>query len=435
MSVTSINNTIGFSRLKNVFRHGINYAAASTMAQSAKNQLVGNLPADLINAIIKGNPNNKKECIKQVQNAFVDTACLLQQCEKLEIQGMRRRRISLDNAVNILDRLKNGKTDFYRDKIFDEKITELTLKAEEGLIKKLKVVLPDVHNVKLTFIDNGAYGDAFKLEVLNKQGQKLIADNVIKTFKSNDAQSKLMLETVNRLFSNYSIDDLANAARKMGKKLNEESILSIKNQIKEISNSLNEASCLAARRMHGSFAEANTTEYIRTFSGHKLGEAQGLVLPDMFYLGDTQFSLSKFIDSSSKAIREFDFQRLGLRLTDINTTNRINGICFDIGGIVPYLKLSKLKSFDINSSIAGNKTSIRILKRLYNTQPEQREQLLDVINKESEQCKNILERQNIQKALKEIKDNYCLTKTKTKETEILRAEIPANILNELDRLM
>lgn len=420
------------SRLKNIFSHGINYSTTSEMAQFAKNKFVGNLPDDLLNIIIKNNPNCKRESIRLIQDTFIDTACILQKCEKLQMQGIRRCRLSLDNAVKILDNLRKGKTDFYKDKIYNEKITELTLKAEDILIRGLKSVLPEVHNVKLTFIGNGAYGDAFKLEILNKQGRKVVADNVIKTFKSGDAQSKLMTDKINKFFTNYSVDDIANQAQKMGINLDKGNISALKNQMQEIS--FNAESCASARRLHGSFAEANATEYIRKFAGHKLDATQGLVLPDMFYLGDIQFSLSKFLDASSKAIREFDFKRLGLRHSDESVANRINGVCFDIGGIVPYLRLSKMRSFDtmFNSNIAGNKTAIKILKRIYNTKPEQREQILETISKEAEQCKNMIERQHMQKAIKEIQDNYSLVKPKTNESEVGVKDIPSNILKALD---
>lgn len=424
------------SRFKNIFSHGINYSTTSEMAQFAKNKFVGNLPTDLLNVIIKNNPNCKRESIRLIQDTFIDTACVLQQCEKLQMQGMRRSRLSLDNAVKILDNLQMGKTDFYKDKIFNEKITELTLKAEDILMRSLKSVLPDVHNVKLTFIGNGSYGDAFKLEVLNKQGQKVITDNVIKTFKSDDAQSKLLTDIINKLFTRYSVDDIANQAQKMGINLDKGNISALKNQMQEISNSFNAESCASVRRLHGSFAEANSAEYIRKFAGHKLDEAQGLVLPNMFYLGDTQFSLSKFLNTSAKAIREFDFKRLGLRHTDESIANRINGVCFDIGGIVPYLSISKLRSFDtmFNSNIAGNKTAIKILKRIYNTKPEQREQMLETISKEAEQCKNMIERLHMQKAIKEIQENYSLVQLKTNETEVEVKDIPSNILNALDNV-
>ena len=422
------------SRFKNIFSHGINYSTTSEMAQFAKNKFVGNLPSDLLNIIIKNNPNCKRESIRLIQDTFIDTACILQKCEKLQMQGMRRNRLSLDNAVKILDNLRKGKTDFYKDKIYNEKITELTLKAEDMLMRNLKSVLPEVHNVKLTFIGNGSYGDAFKLEVLNKEGQKVVADNVIKTFKSGDDQSKLLIDIINKLFTNYSVDDIVNQAQKMGISLDKCNISALKNQMQEISNSFSAESCASLRRFHGSFAEANATEYIRKFAGHKLDETQGLVLPNMFYLGDTQFSLSKFLDASSKAKREFDFQRLGLIHTDESVANRINGVCFDIGGIIPYLRLSKMRSFDaiFNSNIAGNKTSIKILKRIYNTKPEQREQMLETISKEAEQCKNLIERQHMQKAINEIRDNYSLIKPKTNESEVEVKEIPGSILNALD---
>lgn len=58
----------------------------------------------------------------------------------------------------------------------------------------------------------------------------------------------------------------------MGINLDKGNISALKNQMQEIN--FNAESCASARRLHGSFAEANATEYIRKFAGHKLDECK-----------------------------------------------------------------------------------------------------------------------------------------------------------------
>ncbi len=93
-------------------------------------------------------------------------------------------------------------------------------------------------------------------------------------------------------------------------------------------------------------------------SGHRLSYKDGIVLPDMYVLSDTPFAISEFICSSMKANKQFDFTRLGLYHSDLNKQNLINGICFDIGGIMPVVDRTKIKALAENK-ISKGKLSIQ----------------------------------------------------------------------------
>ena len=56
-------NICGFSRLKNIFRKGINYQSYENMIGTTSRPIMGNIPNDLLQLILKANPNTKKQAI------------------------------------------------------------------------------------------------------------------------------------------------------------------------------------------------------------------------------------------------------------------------------------------------------------------------------------------------------------------------------------
>ena len=90
-----INSTkYGYSRLTNLFRKGINYSQYNKAVLSAVRPVVGNLPKDLLNLIIKSNPYNKRDAIIEVQNAYIKACNILSERTKLIQQAALRLQIT-----------------------------------------------------------------------------------------------------------------------------------------------------------------------------------------------------------------------------------------------------------------------------------------------------------------------------------------------------
>lgn len=394
-------NIYGFSRLKNIFRKGINYQSYENMISTTSRPIMGNIPNDLLQLILKANPNTKKQAILKAQEAYTEASYFLTGMTKINIQAVNRSKISLDSAVNMLKSDNIGL--LFRDKIYNEKSTEIILKAEQAMLDKFKTILPTVKNVKITNIGQGAYSDVYKCKIFGAEGNKLVSDRVIKCYKSDNSFNRTLFEKTNKIFSQYSDEEIVSYAKskeveldlntvKEKRKLFKDTLESIKLQTSDTDKYM--------ATMHGANAEANTTEYIRYMSGHKISESQGMVLPDMFVLSDNPFSISKFLDGNIHG-NKFNFKRLGLEHSDLSTNpgNLINGVCIDIGGIETCESSSvisklvrearskglsdsprnyiTLKRKSRQSNIIGDKETTRILKSIQDTPLDKQEDLFE----------------------------------------------------------
>lgn len=396
-------NICGFSRLKNIFRKGINYQSYENMISTTSRPIIGNIPNDLLQLILKAanNPNTKKQAILKAQEAYIDASYLLTDMTKINIQAVNRSRISLDNAVNMLKSDNIGL--FFTDKIYNEKSTEIILKAEQAMLDKFKTILPTAKNVKITNIGQGAYSDVYKCEIFDAEGKKLVADRVIKCYKSDNSFNKTLFEKTNKIFSQYSDEEIVSYASSKGVKLDLNKVKEKRKLFKDTLESIKLQTSDTDKymaTMHGANAEANTAEYIRYMSGHKISESQGLVLPDMFVLSDNPFSISKFLDRNVNG-GKFNFNRLGLEHSDLseNPGNLINGICIDIGGIETKASYSTvfnlvrdtrskglsdspqnflaLKRKSWQSNIIGDKEASKILKLIQDTPLDKQEDMFE----------------------------------------------------------
>ncbi len=394
-------NICGFSRLKNIFRKGINYQSYENMISTTSRPIMGNIPNDLLQLILKANPNTKKQAILKAQEAYTEASYFLTGMTKINIQAVNRSKISLDSAVNMLKSDNIGL--LFRDKIYNEKSTEIILKAEQAMLDKFKTILPTVKNVKITNIGQGAYSDVYKCEIFGAEGKKLVADRVIKCYKSDNSFNRTLFEKTNKIFSQYSDEEIVSYAKSKGVALDlntvQEKRKLFKDTLEGIKLQTSDTDKYMAT-MHGANAEANATEYIRYMSGHKISESQGLILPDMFVLSDNPFSISKFLDVNIHG-NKFNFERLGLEHSDLSTNpgNLINGVCIDIGGIEVKESLGTisklvrearskglsdsprnflaLKRKSRQSNIIGDKEITRILKSIQDTPLDKQEDLLE----------------------------------------------------------
>ena len=418
----------GFSRLSGVFRHGINYTTYSSMVSSAKNKVVGNLPSDLLKLIIKNNPSSKGESIKKVQQAFDEAAVVLTENEKLHGQALKRFSPTIENAAKVIEHIKTDKQTFYLDKIFTEKSTEVLLKAEEKLLSALKKTIPDVENVKISFIDQGTFALTYRCEIIGKNGQKIAADRVLKVFKDDTSNlTGTIFTKADDVLSKFSDKDIAAYAMSKGIPIDEQLSSNTKLAVNYFNDALKSDSKTATDMLHGAFAEANSAEYLRFMSGKQVYAQDGLVIPDMFSLGETKYSMSEFVNSSAMAKKEFDFGRVGLFHSDFvsGMNNGINGICIDIGGITPGLLkkapelLSSLVSKDLygkgaeiqklmtRTTIVGDKFSTKLLKRYQACKTDSEKlKMLETFKQEAVRTKNMIDRKKYLDTIEEINAKY-----------------------------
>lgn len=411
----------GFSRLKGVFRSGINYSQYDKIVSTAKNTVIGNLPNDMLSLIIKSNPFNKADSIKTIQGAFDDAVINLSKIDKVEINAMKRFKPSSDNVVKLF------KTqDFYIDEIFQRDLAKITLETERILLKKIQPVLSDLASVRISHLGLGAYGNTFRCDFLNSSGEKLINDKVIKIFREYD-YSTTYIDTITNVLNRFSIKNIMRTLKKSKINVKKEQIEQQQKMFTRISEALKSNECEYMARIHGANPEANISEFLKFYSGHKVKPSDGLVIPDMFKLGKNSYQISEFVGKTTKATKKYNFERIGLEHSDLslNPGNRINGICIDIGGIVPSTSSSKVELaaqlqksgekvdpskqfFEVySSSIIGDKFMTKLLKRFMNCKTvDERLTYLKNLEESAKNTKNCIERRKILSTVEEIKDKY-----------------------------
>lgn len=430
-------NIVGFSRLKCMFRKGINYQSYKNMIASTSRPVIGNIPNDLLQLVLKANPNAKKQAILKAQEAYIDASYHLTGMTKINIQAINRNKISLDSAVKMLKNDNIATT--FTDKIFNQKSSEIISKAEQAMLDKFKTILPTAKKVKITNIGQGAYSNVYKCEIFDTNGKKLVADRVLKSYKTDNNFNRILFEKANKILSQYSDEEIVSHAMSKGVKLDlnevkekrkicEYTLESIRAQTSDTNKFI--------ATMHGACAEANTTEYIKYMSGHKISENQGLVLPDMFVLSDKPFCISKFLDGNIRG-NKFNFERLGLNHSDLyeNPGNLINGVCIDIGGIETKQSLSELSKLVQEalskglsdspqniiaiikkcrqSNIIGNKEATKILKLIQDTRLDKQEDLFEKLLTHYKGNKKMIQ------VLEEIKSKNLYWKKPKVEAEIV----------------
>lgn len=441
MSVSAVTSqiTTGFSRLKDVFRGGINLSQYQKIIDTAKNPTIGNLSDDLINLIIKNNPFNKGEKIKAVQSIFDEVACALSNVEKLELDALKRFKPSIDNAVKILESSKTGvNKNVALDAVFDKKLLKLLSDTGESMTKKLQSILPDLNQVNISIIGEGSFGQTFKCEFLKENAEKLVSDKVFKTFRTDPNYSEKYLNCLNDVLNKFSVKNLYKTCKSRGIDVSKDFISEQKDTIGMISKALKESNGTetCAQKFHGVAAEANITEYLRHHSGHKIGPKQGLVLPDMFRFGKNPYQISEFVGDGMQASERFSFKRLGLFHTDLdlNPGNSINGVCVDIGGVVPYPVMSApvegsgLNLFgNCTSSIVGDKFSTRLLKRFMSCKDSDKMAFLDDLEKNAVNVKNRIDRKKILDFVTETREKFSVPEITAEPIPVSAEELNTSI--------
>lgn len=365
------------SRLKNFFRAGINYSNYEKILQNTERKTVGNIPDDLKRSLFALHTENKREAILDVQNVFEETAAVLGKVniyEKQAIFRMSSTPRAQERQVHCL--IKGNPQEQWADSLYKEKTLETVIKAEEVMLNGIKKYFPDVQNVVITPLGSGVFGYGFRCEIFGKNGKKIIGDKVLKVYREQGL-CEMLAEKNERWLNIVSDEELLEYTQRSVRMLNKNNLsyqIPMPKSGTKIRKSLQDQHKMAndfaqeSQKVHGAAAEANTSEYLRHAAGHKLKPEDGITIPYMFGLGDTKFAVSEFIDKSRKAAKKFEFGRLGVRHGDfeMNPGNNFNGICIDLGGISP-----------LSEDLMSNDTALKFLKRLFQTSPDSRKQVLE----------------------------------------------------------
>ncbi len=397
IKISSNNVTYGYSRLKNIFKHGINYEHYDKMVETCKNKTVGNLPSELLTAIIRNHPENKADAIKGVQQAFADSAALLTEYATAKLSTLERFKPTIENAAKIVYGIKNHKVYCCEDELFEQQCSTIRKKAEKVLAKNLKKYLPELKSVKLDYAGSGCYADVHKCKFTGKNNQDLIPPLVIKTYKdpSLHFENKLINKYREVLYK-FRIYEILEYAKENHIPINFQSIHRAENFIEfiDIPYNINPKEFV----QHGILAEANTSAYIKYVNGHKIHVKDGLTLADMYSFGKQPYSVGKYISEDMQAKSEFPFDKLGLKHTDKKPDNSVNGIVLDIGGVVP-----------MSDGLVGDIECTRLLKR-YFAQPTDKAKFkfLKDIETQAKTLKDELQKRKYLKTVQEIRQNYPL---------------------------
>lgn len=146
------------SRLKRIFKRNYNYKTYDSFVPNSKNQLVGNLPHEIIELFDK---SERKEKIKAFQNATSNITKYLRSCYQ--------------------ECKKNNVIQFGFEDLDPEDLKNLEKEFSGFFNKLLKGIVPKGTKASLKYIGKGCWGNVFKLSIANKDG-KIMHDKALKVF-------------------------------------------------------------------------------------------------------------------------------------------------------------------------------------------------------------------------------------------------------------
>ena len=364
----------GYSRLKGIFTSGQNYRNYDRIVSTAKRKVVGNIPRELLDAIIKAHPEQKAEIIKGVQAAFSQTAETLKLASFAKIDAVRTLRGVKAEKDFIVHMLYEGRLPL---KISDGEI-QMAKAAARELKQALRGIIPEGSRVEIKFVGEGAFGDGYQLSIVDKNGNKVIHDRLIKVFKDEQMLKELKENEIikfNEIINKYSDKEILKYIKKNYKSLFER-MLDDKMLIKRIQGRRN---CLTAynpaqfagketsyieclKTVHGAAAETNTITRLKHILGHNMSgtNAVDTELCDL----ETGYYIAQFADTELPRITsELNFKTLGLRASDLHRGNIVNGRIVDFGDM------------EVIDERLLDKTTLKYYKKIMNNSSE-REQLI-----------------------------------------------------------
>lgn len=373
----------GFSRLKGIFTQGLNYKTYDEFIGMAKNKTLGNIPDDILRAAIQ--TPDKKSTILKIQKGFSKAVDELHKNQEFKKDVIKNLIPSKEEILKLYKQIFNGNQKAllqYQKKM----IKTLVPRKQEAILEKnamriiqqsMKDVLPKGAKLKIKYLSEGSFGKGYKIEFLNKDGEKVYRDLVLKVFKDSEREAELMAIFTNNVSStlNQIPDEQMVKLLKRTKALKQFDKKEIKTMVSDLKKNLQSLKKEQIKSMllenfnemkqiHGAAAEANSAAYIKRVAGHPLTNTDF----NRQYMFDLKqnFSLAPFADETLPPVtKRLHLEKLGIIENDIfsNASNTVAGRVIDMGG---------MSSLDSNLQ---DKTVLKYFKKILNrnTKKEQDE--------------------------------------------------------------
>lgn len=336
---------------------------------------VGSLPKDLFTLFRTPSREINAKKIKLVKEALNDANNILAGIEELKIKiGRDMKPNNLINQflpkiakINIQpERIPRIITEMRkRFTPAKEVLADYADKAGALLEERFKKIgiLSDTDRVKVTYIDQGKYKNAFKMQLLDKDENNIIHPKVILSFKSHKSameQTNVLLGLMKTYFQNINPKEylkivtnvLEHASHKVvppdEKNLYKKSLLEIYSKMKmkneeETFLDLIKRATFDEIKYNGVGPESNITQFIKRAAGHPMTSSDYI---DVFYLNTlNNVGLSEFSDAALPSVtKKINLYKYGLFHDDLlmNKNNRVGDRVIDYGGIKPLNGIKEL---------------------------------------------------------------------------------------------
>lgn len=342
---------------------------------------VGSLPHDMFQLFRTESKDVNALKIRQVKEALNEANEILAGIEELKIEnGRAMKPNNLVNAflprlakINIQpERIPRIITEMRKRLTPDNTVlAEFSDKAGRHLEKRFREIglLGNSDRVQLTYIDQGKYKNAFKLQLLDKDNKDIIHPKTLLSFKSEKSamgQINVLLGLIKNYYKSTKPQDYLNiignildhASAKVvppdKKEIYRNSLLDIYSKMKTQNEEdkfleLIKKTMRSEIKYNGVGPESNITQFIKRSAGHPMKSSNYI---DVFYLNMLHnVGLSELSDSAlPKATKKINLHKYGLFHDDLitNKNNVVGERVIDYGGIKPLRGMEQLS----NNSVA-----------------------------------------------------------------------------------
>lgn len=361
-NISSIKNSIsplpqhGYSRLKKIFTSDLSFVNYNEIVEQAKNSVLGNLPAEIMQAALK--TKNKEQSLKTIQNGFALSANELHKITRQKAEIVTNSNPDKQDIIKTYEKILNGDWSEYdylkqriKNSIIDKNTVSKTEEAAAEFLKQaMKEVLPPNTNVRFKRLGEGNFAVGYKIEFRNENNEKVFPDYTMKLYKDMKQNIEINTEVENKIketLHNLTDTEIKEMYKKFPvyKNGTNEKWTKIINEFREKYTPLTNEELkkkilfeLSSRgfslQTNGVNAEANTYAYISKAIGHPLHNTN-LNVHYMFDLKNN-FNLSAYSDNSLPQITKYvNYSKIGITPFDAydNYSNMVYGRIIDVGGM------------------------------------------------------------------------------------------------------